>query len=150
MHSIDAASSKGKMVRSGLSRSSALKIAAAITFLNGFLSLILFLPALSRGAASLDQTVDTPPYVIVVTGFAFSILMIIAAYGAWKQQRWGIITILLVASVGAVLAAPGVFVAPNLLFWVAAAAGVLANIASVVLCLWRDPKATGLNKAAGG
>jgi len=122
-----------------LSRSTALKLAAALAFFNGLSGLIMSLPLIGRGEAQLDQTSDSPPYLIVVTGLIFSILLIIGAYGTWKQQRWGIVLTLLVSAIGALFAVPGITEAPTTVLWLEAIFGV-ASIATCTLCLWREPK----------
>src|SRR3954464_2682525 len=96
-----------------LSRAAALKIAASLAFLNGASGLIMALPLIGRGAANLDQGTDSPPYVVVITSLAFSILLLIGAYGTWNKQRWGIVLTLLTSAIGAVFAVPGVTGAPT-------------------------------------
>ncbi len=123
-----------------LSRSTALKAAASLAFLNGIFGLIMSLPLIGRGAANLDQTTDSPPYFVVITSLAFSILLLIGAYGTWKKQRWGIVLTLLISAIGALFAVPGVNEAPTTALQIEAIFGVAASIGTCTLCLWRDPK----------
>jgi hypothetical protein len=124
----------------GLSRSTALKIAAALMFLNGLFSVIFSTPLLTRGEAMVEQSLDAPPYSVVIAGFVLAIVMLIAAYGTWMKQRWGIVLALVTNAVGALLAAPGILFAPTSFLWIAATASVLLSVITIVLCLWRDRK----------
>jgi hypothetical protein len=123
-----------------LSRSTALKVAAASAFLNGSSGLAMSLPLIGRGAANLDISNDSPPYIIVMTSLVLSILLLIGAYGTWKQLRWGIVLTLMISAFGAISAVPGISVAPTTALWLEAIFGVIAGIATCILCLWRDPK----------
>ena len=122
------------------SRPTALKLAAILAGLNALSGFAMSIPLIPRGAAELDQTLDSPPYFVVVASLVICTISVIAAYGTWQQQRWGVILMLLINAIGALLAAPGIFGAPTTLLSIAATAGVLSSIVVIVLCLWRDPK----------
>ncbi len=124
-----------------LSRSTALKIAAAITFLISAISLFFMTPLLFEGELSLDAHPGPPPYIAVLTIFICGIVGIIAAYGAWKGQRWGIILTILVNVINGLLAAPGIFFAPKTFYIIMSTLTFLLDVLVVVLCLWRDRRA---------
>jgi hypothetical protein len=123
-----------------LSRPTALKFAATLSFLNGVSGLVMSLSLIGHGKAQLDQVADSPPYVVVVSGLICSILHIIGAYGTWNRRRWGIVLTLLVSAVGALLAVPGVGGAPTPELRLLATFSVVADIVTCILCLWRDLK----------
>lgn len=125
-----------------LSRSTALKIAATLSFLNGAYGFIFSLPLLARGMDDLNQANDAPPYFVMIGSFVLSVIQIIAASGTWRNQRWGIIATLLTNTFGALLAAPGLLFAPTQELWLSATISLLVSVACIVLCLWRDAKAT--------
>ena len=123
-----------------LSRSTALKIAAVLSFLQGLYGIYLFLPYLPQGSAALNADLDTPPYIIVVIALALALVSIVAAYGAWQSQRWGIALTILVAALNALSGAPGILFAPTTALWVSATSGTVWSIIVIVLCLWRERK----------
>ena len=123
-----------------LSRLTALKLAAILACINALSGFAMSIPLIPRGAAYLDQVVDSPPYFVVAASFALSIVMAIGAYGTWTNQRWGIILLLLSNAIGALLSAPGIFAAPTKILAIAATFGTLFSIMIIILCLWRDPK----------
>ena len=125
-----------------MSRPTALKLAAILTGLNALSGFAMSVPLIPRGAPQLDQVLDSPPYFVVVSSFALAVVSMIAAYGTWRMQRWGIILTLLASALGALLSAPGIFAAPTTLLAIAATLGTLISIAIIILCLKRDPKPT--------
>lgn len=123
-----------------LSRSTALKIAAGLSLLLGLFGIYLFLPSLSRGAIALNGQLDTPPYPVLVIALALALVRIIAAYGAWQSQRWGILLTILANGLDSVAAVPGVLYARTPALWLTASSTVVLSMIVVVLCLWRERK----------
>lgn len=123
-----------------LSRSTALKIAAVISLLLGLFGIYLFLPSLSRGAIALNGQLNTPPYPVLVIALALALVRIIAAYGAWQSQRWGIVLTILANGLDSVAAVPGVLYARTPALWLTAISTVVLSMIVVVLCLWRERK----------
>jgi hypothetical protein len=121
-----------------LPRSTALKIAAVISFLMSAFSVFAALPMLMEGAAATENNPESLPFVVVLIGAFTGVIGMVAAYGAWKQQRWGIILTILVNLLNGLSAAPGILFAPTPLLFAAATATVILSIVIVVLCLWRD------------
>jgi hypothetical protein len=121
-----------------LSRSTALKIAAVLSALMGIVSVVGSLPLIARGAAGVEQSADSPPYFILVIGLLTGVIGIVGAYGAWNQQRWGIILTILANLVNGLSAAPGILFAPTTFFLVVATLTVVVTILIIILCLWRE------------
>ncbi len=126
----------------GLSRSMALRIAAVLSAAMGVSNIVFSLPLLAQGAQAIDVDarvgVDTPPFFVVVLALILGVVALVAAYGTWKQQRWGIILTIIVNAVGGLSAVPGLlFPTPFSALWWSALLGVLGSLAVVVLCLWR-------------
>jgi len=121
-----------------LSRPTALKIAAALSFLLSVISMIGSLPLITQGAAAINQSADSPPYFVLLLGFVTGVVGVVAAYGAWKSQRWGIILTILVNLVNGIAAAPGLLFAPTPALFAAASVTVVFSVIIIVLCLWRD------------
>lgn len=123
-----------------LSRSTALKIAAVLSFLLSAYSIILGLPMMAQGSAAVNQGGEAPPYFILVLGVILGVVGMVAAFGCWKGMRWGIILTIIVNLLGGLSAAPGILFAPTSELFMAATAGVFFSIVIVVLCLWPDRK----------
>jgi hypothetical protein len=124
----------------GLTRSTALKIAAFLSALMGFISIVGSLPYIARGATAVSQSSDTPPYFILMIGLLTGVIGIVGAYGAWNQQRWGIILTILANLVNGLSAAPGILFAPNSMLLAAATVTVIVSILIILFCLWRERK----------
>lgn len=123
-----------------LSRSTALKIAAVLSFLLSAYSIILGLPMMAQGSAAVNQGGEAPPYFILVLGVILGVVGMVAAFGCWKGMRWGIILTIIVNLLGGLSAAPGILFAPTSELFMAATVGVFFSIVIVVLCLWPDRK----------
>lgn len=124
-----------------LSRSIALKLAAALSLLLGVYTLILMSPYLMRGAADVNQASDGPPYTVILLACALSFVRFVTAYGTWRNQRWGVVLTLLANALDTLAAVPGIFFAPTIYIWIGAIIDTVLGIVIIVLCLWRDHKA---------
>lgn len=122
------------------SRSSALKIAAVLSFLLCAYGVIFSLPMIAQGSAAVNQGTEAPPYFILVLGVILGVVGMVAAYGCWKGMRWGIVLTIIVNLLNGLSAAPGILFAPTSELFMAATVGVFFNIVIIVLCLWPDRK----------
>ena len=123
-----------------LSRPTALKTAAVLSFLMNAYSIINSLPLLAQGAAVANQGTDSPPYIVILIAMLTGVVGLVAAYGAWKQQRWGIVLTILANLLNGLSAVPGILFAPQTGLMFAALATVIITLLIIVLCLWRDRK----------
>jgi hypothetical protein len=122
------------------SRSTALKIAAVLSFLSSVYSVIFALPMIAQGASAVDQGGDSPPYFVLMLAVILGVVGIVAAYGCWKGMRWGVILTIIVNLLGGLSAAPGILFAPTTQLFVGASVSVVISIVIIVLCLWPDRK----------
>ncbi len=123
-----------------ISRSTALKIAAVISLLLSVLSIPGALYFVAQGATAVNTSPAAPPYFIEVILFVTGIVGVVAAYGTWKQMRWGITITILINCINLLSSGPGLLFAPRPVGLMAALVTVLLSILAVVFCLWRDPK----------
>lgn len=121
-----------------LSRATALKIAAVLSILISLTSIVFSLPMIASGAAAVEQSGEAPPFVVVMLSLLTGVVGLVAAYGTWNQQRWGIVLTILVNLLNGLSAAPGILFAPTTELFIAATLTVILTIAIIVLCLWRD------------
>lgn len=120
------------------SRSTALKIAAVLSLIVNGYSAVFALPLVAQGADTVNQNPEMIPYFVLLLSLVVGVIGIVAAYGAWKQQRWGIILTIVTALINGLSAAPGLNMAPTEMFRVFAIAGVTLSAVIIVFCLWRD------------
>jgi len=127
-----------------LSRPTALKIAAAIILVMSLVEIFVYdLPDLFRGAAAVDQVAAAnggPPYIAVLLIFVVSIVGIVAAYGAWRGQKWGVVLVIIVAVLRELDSLAGFLFAPLLTTRNMAGVGVVLYLLVILLCLWRERK----------
>jgi len=119
-----------------LSRSTALKLAAVLAIVNALITLRIFGPLLAQGEAAAEAL----PYGIILSGVLMSVVAIVAAYGLWQKQRWGIILTILNNALAILSAAPGLLLAPTGTLQLSALTGILISIVIILLCLWRERK----------
>lgn len=119
-------------------------IAAAI-LLVGYSLLNAFdaVPRLASGATEDAQMIageQGPPYFLVVITFVLVILGFVAAYGAWRAEKWGIILAIAVSALNILTNLPAVIFAPLLFLRIAAVIGILWCAAIIVLLLRAAPR----------
>lgn len=127
-----------------LSRSTGLKIAAVIVLVLTLLDMIVYeIPDIMRGMAAIDQAANAvggPPFFMVLLGFAFDVVAIVAAYGAWQAQRWGVILIIVVSAFNCISGTFAALFAPWPATRIFGAVSVLLFLGVIYLCLRREPK----------
>ncbi|MFM8319451.1 MAG: hypothetical protein ACKOC5_00940 [Chloroflexota bacterium] len=119
-----------------LSRSTAIKIAAGVSFILNLFSAVAGLLLLPAGASANNSNPESIPYGVLMLGTIMGVIGIVAAYGAWKQQRWGVVLTILVNLVNGLSAAPGILFAPTTPLFISALATVVGGVIIIVLCLW--------------
>ncbi len=125
----------------GLSRATALKIAAVLSVLLGIYNITSNLPMIAQGAAWAAQAPNArPPFAALIIGLMTGVLFIVGAYGAWNQQRWGVILILVVSLPNALMSLAGILFSLVPSFRIEGIVTMVVIILMVVLCLWRERK----------
>jgi hypothetical protein len=128
-----------------LSRSTGLKIAAVIVLAQALIGIIWYdLPFLAAGMAALEQAASTneavPPFWLAFLSFAVDAITIVAAYGAWRAARWGIILVIVVSVFNALLNTYAVIFDPIMATRILEGAFVVASLSVIYLCLRREPQ----------
>ena len=131
-----------------LSRSTALKIAAVIMVLLSLIDIVVFqIPGLVSGQAVVDAASSAdagPPFFMVLISFTIDVIALVAAYGAWNQQRWGVVLLIITAALKALPSLLGMIFAPDGTTKIIGGTGMLLATLVIVLCLWRERRpATG-------
>ncbi len=123
-----------------LSRSTALKIAAVISFVVSAANFAFAVSFVARGAAASNAS-NNPPFAIGMLYLITSVIGMAAAYGVWKGQTWGVVLTIVANVFNILVAAPGMVLAPTPLGHATSVANTIASVAIIVLCLWRERKA---------
>ena len=128
-----------------MTRTRSYTIAAVLQFVLSAFTIVTAIPLVLRGMSSVDQSPDTPPFVVVLLAFVLAVLGLVSAYGVWRGQRWAVILTILIRAVDGVAALPGVLFAPTVFLRVTSIATVAASIVVIGLLLWPASR-----PAAGG
>lgn len=111
-------------------------VAAVLLLGYGLLQATGTIPVLAGGAAA--SSAEAPPFAVTVLEFTLAVLGIVATYGVWRVQKWGVVLALAVHAVAILNALPAILFAPPAarLF---AVLGVAWSAAIVVLLLRARP-----------
>ncbi len=130
---------------SRLTRPTALKIAAVITAVSSLIEIIIYqLPYLIRGQAAVDLDAAQnggPPFFLIPIQFALHAIALVAAYGAWRAQRWAVVLLIIINVLNLIPSLLGSLFAPSSATRIYAVFTTIIIIATIVLCLWRERKA---------
>ena len=117
-----------------MTRSTALKIAAVLSVLVAVIGITVFdLPNLVLGARDSQD-----PFAIVVGSFTSDVLALVAAYGAWRTQKWGAVLLIAVNAFWIIQAIGSLLfdsTGGELAF---ASVMLVHHVFVITLCLWRE------------
>ncbi|MBC8092865.1 MAG: hypothetical protein H7Y15_13190 [Pseudonocardia sp.] len=117
-----------------ITRSTALRIAAVLSVLVAVIGIVFYdLPNLQLGAAASES-----PFPLVLGSFTTDILALVAAYGAWRGQKWGAVLLILVNCFWIVQAIDGLLFDQTGGDTVFAAVMLVHHVVVISLCLWRE------------
>ncbi|GAA2374606.1 hypothetical protein Cme02nite_03790 [Catellatospora methionotrophica] len=117
-----------------MTRSTALKIAATLSVVVAIIGIAMFdLPNLTLGAQH-----SRDPFAIVLGSFASDILALVAAYGAWRTQKWGAVLLVGVNMFWLVQAIGSLLLDTSLGETVFASVMLVHHLVVITLCLWRE------------
>jgi hypothetical protein len=117
-----------------MTRSTALKIAAVLSVLVAFIGIGLFdLPNLMLGARESQD-----PFALVLGSFTSDVLALVAAYGAWRSQKWGAVLLIAVNAFWIVQAIASLLFDSTGAELAFASVMLVHHITVITLCLWRE------------
>ena len=119
---------------SPMSRATALRIAAALSVLVAVIGVVLFdLPNLFLGAEE-----SKAPFALVLGSFTSDVLAFVAAYGAWRTQKWGAVLLIVVNAFWIVQAVSSLLFDSTGAELTFAAVMLVHHVVVISLCLWRE------------
>ncbi len=102
---------------------------------------VFSMPALLSGPDN-QGAVAGIPQVVILLGALTGVAGLIAAYGAWRGQKWGVWLAIILSAVNGLSALPGVLFAPTSATRISAIVGVVVSIFVIVVLLHRPKPAT--------
>ncbi|MGE3075426.1 MAG: hypothetical protein AB7N24_16845 [Dehalococcoidia bacterium] len=91
--------------------------------------------------ALLPWALDDIPGVAVVLSIAFTVVVLLGAWGMWKGLKWAAIGVFVLTALNGVLSIPGIFAGPDLAVKVSCAVGVPIFIVTCVLIAMKQTRA---------
>ena len=117
-----------------MTRSTALKVAAVLSVLVALIGIGLFdLPNLVLGA---DRSAD--PFALVIGSFTSDVVALVAAYGAWRGQKWGAVLLIVVNAFWIIQAIGSLLFDSTTGEMIFASVMLVHHVVVISLCLWRE------------
>jgi hypothetical protein len=117
-----------------MTRTTALRIAAALSVLVAMIGILAYdLPNLTLGAGEAES-----PFALVLGSFTSDVLALVAAYGAWRAQKWGVVLLIAVNAFWIIQAITSLLFDAGTGALAFAAVMLVHHVAVISLCLWRD------------
>lgn len=109
------------------------------TFLLAALTLLVLL-GVGHLTVPFVPDADKIPPLVRYGDVALGVLSLVAGFGLWTLQRWGIILTVIIAALNIASAAPGMIAAPSLALQVVTVAYVVLSLLIIVLVLLRSER----------
>ena len=116
-------------------RSKSVTIAAFLLFAYSLLNAVITVPDLARGTAN-DADPNVAPFAMSLFAFTLSIFGLGAAFGVWRNMKWGKVLALVVLAIDIIYSLLPILVAPFPMK-ILGAVGVIIDAVIIVLLLKR-------------
>jgi hypothetical protein len=123
-----------------MSRSRNYTIAAVLAGLLSLANTIIALALLPQGSAKINHSSDQPPYAVILIEVIVGLIGIVAAYGVFRTQRWGVILTLVLMVINVLISLPGIPFGPTTFDKVSSAVALLLSGAAIYFLLRRDTR----------
>ena len=124
-----------------MNQSTLYKIAVILFAVLSIFGVVFSVPALLGGPDNQGAAAGIPQ-VIIILGALTGVAGLIATYGAWRGQKWGVWLAIILSAVNALSALPGVLFAPSAFARITAIVGVVTSIFIIIVLLRRPKPAT--------
>ena len=115
-----------------MSRPRPYTIVAVLMVLYCLIDLSTTIPTLAQGMPA--PTADAPPFFMTLASFALDILGLVAVYGIWHMQKWGVVLTITVAALNILGQLPAIAFAP-MPMRILSVIGLVWSAAMIVLLL---------------
>ncbi len=123
-----------------MSRSRNYTIAAVLAGLLSLANAITALVLLPQGSAKIDHDSNQPPYAVLLIEVVVGLIGIVAAYGVFRTQRWGVVLTMVLMVVNVLVSLPGIPFGPTAFDKVSSVVGLLVAAAAIYFLLRRETR----------
>jgi hypothetical protein len=124
-----------------MSRSRNYTIAAVLAAVLGVANTIVALILLPQGSDKINHSSNQPPYAVLLIEIVIGLIGIVAAYGVYRTQRWGVVVTLVLMVINILVSLPGIPFGPTAFDKVSSVLGLLFAAATIYFLLRRDTRA---------
>ncbi len=96
-----------------MSRSRNYTIAAVLAGVLSLANAIVALVLLPQGSDKINHSSNQPPYAVILIEVVIGLIGVVAAYGVFRTQRWGVIVTLVLMVVNVLISLPGIPFGPT-------------------------------------
>ena len=123
-----------------MSRSRNYTLAAALAGLLSLANTIVALVLLPQGADKINHSSNQPPYAVLLIEVVIGLIGVVAAYGVFRTQRWGVIVTLVLMVVNVLISLPGIPFGPTAFDKISSALALVLAALVIYLLLRRDTR----------
>jgi hypothetical protein len=121
-----------------MSRSRNYVVAAVLAGLLSLANTVIALAVLPQGAHHINHSANQPPYIVIVIEVIVGLIGIVAAYGVYRTQRWGVVLTLVLMVVNVLVSLPGIPFGPTTFDKVGSTVALVVAVAVIWFLLRRD------------
>jgi uncharacterized membrane protein (DUF2068 family) len=121
-----------------MSRSRNYTIAAVLAGILALANTIIALVLLPQGASKINHSSNQPPYAVLLIEVVVGLIGIVAAYGVFRSQRWGVVLTLILSVINLLISLPGIPFGPTTFDKVSSVLAVIVSAAVIYFLLRRD------------
>jgi hypothetical protein len=115
-------------------------IAAVLAGLLSLANAITALILLPQGADKINHSSNQPPYAVVLIEVVVGLIGVVAAYGVFRTQRWGVILTLVLMVINVLISLPGIPFGPTAVDKITSVVAVIVSGAAIYFLLRRDTR----------
>ena len=123
-----------------MSRSRNYTTAAVLAGLLSLANTIIALALLPQGSAKVNHSSNQPPYAVILIEVVIGLIGLVAAYGVFRTQRWGVILTLVLMVVNVLISLPGIPFGPTTFDKISSVVALLVGAAVIYLLLRRETR----------
>jgi uncharacterized membrane protein (DUF2068 family) len=123
-----------------VTRSRNYTIAATLAGVLSLANTVVALTLLPQGSNKINHSSNQPPYAVILIEVVIGLLGLVAAYGVFRTQRWGVIMTLVLMVINVLVSIPGIPFGPTTFDKVSSVLALVISGAVIYLLLRRDTR----------